>query len=104
MPAIIPLTQSEARFLCAASICAARWKEAHRRGRLSAQPHTGRDESGGSYSLYPLPHVGQTQTQYDVTTSTIVVDSEICASISSSPEELVLRCAVVIGPTHMTVL
>ena len=47
-----PLTQSEARLLCAASICAAGWKEAHCRGRLPAQPHTDRGESGESYFLY----------------------------------------------------
>lgn len=93
-----PLTQSEARLLCAASICAAGWKEAHCLGRLPAQPRTIRDESGGSYFLYQPSHVGRTQTQYNTTTSITVLDSEECSAISSSPEELVLRCAIVIPP------
>lgn len=90
------LTWPDARLLCAASICSPGRKEAHRRGRLPAQPRTARDESGGSYSLYPPSHVGRTQTQYNIITITVIMDSEVCGGISSLPEELVLRCAVVI--------
>ena len=90
------LTESGVRLLGSASICAAGRQEAHPWARLPAQPHPARDESGESYFLYQPSHVGQTQAQYNITTTPSVMDGEACGSISSSPEELVLRCAIVI--------